>query len=222
MIPMPHTMASFAELTKDFLFTAAVFELNFKMLMMNEKANIRSIVTHAPRSVDVLLPNVVKLCENLMGKQWNEDSNDMIISERLSVGGNPVDNDEPCSHIRIKDHQSNIIYYVHEFHIRWMADPMISRMAKKIFYDFDFSPSKNTRLLANTAGFKVNVTMERKYHNFVINMRSLDEQVYMLDLRRGDKRYDVLFQTIMSIINFGKIIKITDTDMDAPIDYSNA
>lgn len=221
MIPMPHTMASFAELTKDFLLTSAMFEINFKILVSIDGNNFRDIITCAPRSVDALLPKIVKLCENLMGKQWNDDSKDMVIVERLSVGGIIVDEDEPCSHIKIKDHQRNMNYFMHEFHIRWITDPMISSVANKVFHDFDFTPTKSTRILANTAGFKINVTMERKYHNFVLNMKNLDDQVHMLDIRKGDKRYDVLLQTIQSIIRLGDAIETKNTDMDAPIDYSN-
>ena len=220
MIPKPQSMASFAELTKEFLLTSAVFEINFKILAMIEENKFRDIITNAPRSLDVLLPKVVKLCEVLMGKKWNEDISDMVIAEKLSVNGIPSHEGESCSHIKIKNHKNGIIYFVHEFHIKWIVDPMISRVAKTIFNELDFTPTKATRILANTAGYKIKVTMERKYHNFVINMKNLDDQVHLLSLGAGDKRYDVLLQTINSIVRLEDAIETSNTEMDAPIDYS--
>ena len=218
---MPHSMASFAELTKDFLMTSAVFELNFKILMTNEKIKFRDIITNAPRPLEVLLPKVVNLCENLMGKQWNEDISDMVITERLSVNGFPTKEDESCSHLKIKNQETGITHFAHEFHVKWMTDPMMSRVTRAIFREYDFIPSKKTRTLANTAGHKINVIMERKYHNFVLNMKDLDNQVHQLNLGSGDKRYEVLMQTINSIVCLGEAINTSNAEMDAPIDYSS-
>ena len=222
-IPKPQSTNSFVELTKDLLLSSAVMETNFHLLYQSfccSDRKIRGIVGDAPRKVSVLLSEIEKFVTKTMGKAWKDCADKIVTVTRLSIMGLSQNEDENISVLKINHHEENFRKFVFEFQLGIMVDPLVSFVAKSMFDEYNFIPTTKTAELLKAANVTPRVLFERKHNNFVLNLCDLDEEVDRKNLAKGDKRFDVLEETINSLISFGRKIKLRDGFLSAPVDYA--
>lgn len=222
-IPNPQSTNSFVELTKDLLFSSAVMETNFHLLYQSfgcSDRKIREIIGDAPRKVNVLLSEIDKFINKTMGKAWTDGADKIVTVTRLSIMGLSQNEDENISVLKINHREENFRKFVFEFQIGVLVDPLVSFVAKTLFEEYNFIPTNKTAGLLKAANVSPRILYERKHNNFILNLCDLDEEVDRKNLTKGDKRFDVLDETIHSLISFGSKIKLRDGFLSAPIDYA--
>ena len=223
MIPKPQTVQSFSELTKDFLLTSSVYETNFHLLYASlgcSDKKIREVIGNAPRRITTLLPEIQKLVLNTMGNNWFKYADRIVITKRLSIMGFPQPDDDNIFAIKVHDYEDDITKFVFEFQQKQIVDPLISIIAKTIFDDHDFVPTMDTEVTMDVAKVSLKILYDRKPNNFIYNMHQLDNEVHLHSFKKGNKKYDVLKQTVTSILQFGEKISTRDAYLSAPIDFS--
>ena len=181
---------------------------------------MREIIGDAPRKVNCLIKIIEDFVTKTMGKPWLDCAKQMVSTTRLSIMGLRQDEDENIAVIKINNHEDNFKKFVFEFQLRTMTDTSISAVAKALFEEDEFVPTNNTSVLLSVANMSPRITFERKHNNFILNLCDLDDEVERRNLKKGDKRYDILNEAIDSLINFNRKIKLRDGFLSESIDYS--
>ena len=223
MVPKPQSTCSFAELSKDFLLSSAIMETNFHLLFQATGCSdrrIQEIIGDAPRKVNDLLIEIEKFVSNTMGKAWLECTDRIVTTTRSSILGLNHDDDDNIAVIKINDHEEKFQKFVFEFQLKQMIDPSISSVAKAFFEECNFVPTYKTSTLLSATSTKPRILFERKHNNFILNLCDLDKEVERRNLKKGDKRFDVLSETLDSLIVFGNKIQLKNGFLSAPIDYA--
>ena len=215
-------MQSFAELTKDFLMTSAIAELNFHLLFQSTNKPIRNIIGEAPRRVSDLLPVARMLMTKTMGSDWWRYADEIVKTERLSVYGYPAEKDNDVFSMHILDHDSGITKFIFESHTRQMVDPMISKVSTLIFKDLDFNPTFSTEMMISVSGIPIKLVKDKKHNHFLLNLKDLSEEVRIMDTKKNDMKYDVVYEAITSMIQFGDILPTKNCNLPPAIDYTSA
>ena len=198
-------------------------ETNFHLLFQATGCSdrvMREIIGDAPRKVNCLIKIIEDFVTKTMGKPWLDCAKQMVSTTRLSIMGLRQDEDENIAVIKINNHEDNFKKFVFEFQLRTMTDTSISAVAKALFEEDEFVPTNNTSVLLSVANMSPRITFERKHNNFILNLCDLDDEVERRNLKKGDKRYDILNEAIDSLINFNRKIKLRDGFLSESIDYS--
>ena len=220
-IPRPHTIQSFSELTLDFLMTSAIAELNFHLLFQSTNKPIRNIIGEAPRRVQDLIPVAKMLMTKTMGQDWWKHADEIVKTERLSVHGFSAESDNDVFSMQILDHCSGITKFIFESHMRQMVDPMMSKISMMIFKELDFIPTFTTEMLMTVSGIQIKLVKDRKHNHFLLNLKDLSEEVRIMDLKKNNLKYDVVYEAITSLIKFGDVLPTKNCNLPPAVEYNS-
>ena len=206
-IPHNLTLDEFSCHIRDFVFTSIMAELNFNIAVKMAGPDLIHTITDAPRKVNQIFYKLDDFMK-ISNTQKNLDYlNDMIITDKLSIQGFKMDDENGQKLLKVKDHDNGIIKYVLEFQLKGMFNPLLSTVARNIYDDFNFEPSPDTKNILELSGTEIKIVRSSRHNNMALNFMELADHVFEKDLKKNNKLYDVIYQCIDCIIPFNTITK---------------
>ena len=212
-IPNRFTCEDFVYQISNFVFTSIVAEINFSIAVKMAGHNFVNTISDAPRETKHIfntLDNLIKVFNNQTQLDF---LNDMVKFNKLTMHGFKMEDGATQKLLMIKDHDNGTTKFIAEFQIKGMFNPSLSVVARRVFEDYNFEPSIDTREILKLSNIGVNIEKVSRHSNMAINFMEIADQVSKADMKKNDKLYDVLSQCFDCIINFNPITKCPENNI---------